>query len=442
MFISIVMLLSCFGIPINFLLMEMGINISPLTLKMQNDFVKILDSYAEKKAVMKSEYMKLIQHINYDYMSNNYSCATVVGDITPPSVKLQTVQQANAYDIWKSKHVVDHTTFEKLTVTPDNESPMIMIDANIQTITDLLKIVEDNPYDSSKRYNIDLKSLHSINDELVKLDNMVGLKNFKESITNQLLYFLQGLHKVGDGDYKHTMIYGSPGTGKTQIAKIIGTMYSKVGILDKNKFKKVTRSDLVAGYLGQTAIKTKDVIQECVGGVLFIDEVYSLGSQVDDDNYSKECIDTLCECLSDNKAKLMVIVAGYEKDIKERFLSRNSGLESRFIWKFEMDKYTYEDLYTIFNRMVVSNGWRVSDDLTDEWFKTNYDKFAAYGRDIEKLFSYCKISHGRRIYGKPDQTRLMLTKDDVDKGLSVFEHNQIKDPSVGIRKEILSTLYA
>jgi len=92
--------------------------------------------------------------------------------------------------------------------------------------------------------------------------------------------------------------------------------------------------------------------------------------------------------------------------------------------------------------MVVSNGWTVSDDLTDEWFKTNYDKFAAYGRDIEKLFSYCKISHGRRIYGKPDQTRLMLTKEDVDKGLSVFEHNQIKDPSVGIRKEILSTLYA
>ena len=91
----------------------------------------------------------------------------------------------------------------------------------------------------------------------------------------------------------------------------MGQMYSKIGILKNNIFRKVTRSDLIAGYLGQTAIKTKKVIDECKGGVLFIDEVYALGSQVDDDNYSKECIDTLV--LSDNKEDLMVIVAGKMK---------------------------------------------------------------------------------------------------------------------------------
>ena len=87
-------------------------------------------------------------------------------------------------------------------------------------------------------------------------------------------------------DYKHTIIYGSPGTGKTEIAELMGKMYSKIGILENQIFRKVNRSDLVGGYLGQTALKTRDVVKECLGGCLFIDEVYSLGG---DDSYSQEC---------------------------------------------------------------------------------------------------------------------------------------------------------
>mgnify|MGYP003349594333 CR=1 FL=1 len=115
----------------------------------------------------------------------------------------------------------------------------------------------------------------------------------------------------------HTVIYGPPGSGKTEVAKIIGRIFSNLGILNKKIFKKVSRNDLVAGYLGQTAIKTKDMIKASLGGVLFIDEAYSLGNSEKRDSFAKECVDTLCEALSEHKHNWMVIIAGYEKDLKE-----------------------------------------------------------------------------------------------------------------------------
>ena len=124
---------------------------------------------------------------------------------------------------------------------------------------------------------------------------MVGLDDFKGQILNQLLYFIQNLHVGIESDYMHSVLYGAPGTGKTEIATILGKMYSKIGILKKNIFKKVNRSDLVAGYLGQTAIKTTKVIDECLGGCLFIDEAYSLANNYEGDSFTRECIDTLCE---------------------------------------------------------------------------------------------------------------------------------------------------
>ena len=109
--------------------------------------------------------------------------------------------------------------------------------------------------------------------------------------------------------------------------------------MEKGTFKKVTRSDLVAGYLGQTAIKTTDVIKECLGGVLFIDEAYALGNPEKRDIFSKECIDTICEALSNYKDNLMVIIAGYETDLNECFFNYNQGLNSRFTWRFKTDDY-------------------------------------------------------------------------------------------------------
>ena len=160
----------------------------------------------------------------------------------------------------------------KIATTPQNELIKTTIEAKIESLDDLLKLIEDYPLNDDVEYNIDMKSLHNINDPLKKLNTMIGMKNLKMNIIDQVLYYIQGLHKNGDNissiDFMHTVIYGPPGTGKTEIAKIMGEIFSKLGILKKGTFKKVTRSDLIAGYLGQTAIKTTEVITECLSSDL------------------------------------------------------------------------------------------------------------------------------------------------------------------------------
>ena len=193
-----------------------------------------------------------------------------------------------------------------------------------------------------------MKAMHDIKKPLINLKNMIGMNKLKNNIVDQILYFVQNLHKGKDKshqDFMHTVIYGPPGTGKTETAKIMGSIFSNLGILKRKKFKKATRADLIAGYLGQTAIKTRDMIKECLGGVLFIDEAYALGNQEKRASFAKECIDTLCEGLSDHKEEIMVIIAGYEEELKNCFFSYNQGLDSRFTWRFSTDDYTYKELF-------------------------------------------------------------------------------------------------
>jgi hypothetical protein len=340
----------------------------------------------------------------------------------------------------------------------------------IESIQDLIKLIDKNPYDPKYKYNIDLKSLSAIREELFAIDAMVGMEKLKCNVVDQLLYFIQELHKgnpspssgggggCGDftkgiasltssggsgGDFKHTVIYGPPGTGKTEVAKLIGKMYSKIGVLSKhNVFKKVTRNDLVAGYLGQTAIKTKAVITESLGGVLFIDEVYALGNADDLDSFSRECIDTLCEALSDHKDNLMVIIAGYEKEIERHFFSANQGLESRFVWRFTIDKYNPTELRDIFCKKVASSGWHVAEKDTDvAWFTKHKDDFSNYGRDMERLFLYVKIAHSKRVFGQPAEERRKLNDKDMAAGLETFFANRKKDDSAKIKREILTSMY-
>jgi len=263
----------------------------------------------------------------------------------------------------------------------------------------LLKLIDDYPLQYDIEYNINMKAIHNIKEPLEDLNNMIGMNALKDSVVDQIIYFVQDLHtskKKNDGDFMHTCIYGPPGTGKTEVAKIMGRIYSKLGVLKKNVFKKVTRADLIARYLGQTAIKTRDMVKECLGGVMFIDEAYALGNSEKRDSFAKECIDTLCEALSDHKHELMVIIAGYERELKKCFFSYNDGLESRFTWRFKTDDYKPEELQKIFVKKVNDAGWSIKkDNIKTEWFEENMDYFKYYGRDMETLFSKVKIAHSR-----------------------------------------------
>ena len=184
----------------------------------------------------------------------------------------------------------------------------VNIDREINSLVDILKLIDDYPLERDVEYNIDMKSVHKIKEPLCELNNMIGMKELKNNIVDQVIYFMQDFHSIQkkNQDFMHTVIYGPPGTGKTEIAKIMGKIFCNMGVLTRNIFKKATRGDLIAGYLGQTAIKTRDIMRDCLGGVLFIDEAYALGNPEKRDSFAKECIDTLCEGLSDNKENLMV----------------------------------------------------------------------------------------------------------------------------------------
>jgi hypothetical protein len=330
----------------------------------------------------------------------------------------------------------------------------IDIDVEINNIGDILKVVDTYKIDPSIKYNINMKALHDIKDPLIELNHMIGMKTLKNNIVDQILYFVQGLHKNDDslennstGDFMHTVIYGPPGTGKTEIAKIMGKIYSNLGILKNGTFKKVSRSDLIAGYLGQTASKTQDVIKEALGGVLFIDEAYSLGNPEKRDSFAKECIDTLCEALSEHKDNLMVIVAGYEKELKECFFKFNQGLDSRFTWRFKTDDYGHEDLYKIFLKKVKDIGWTIEENsnINSDWFKNNKDYFKFYGRDIENILAKTKIAHGKRVFCKSADEKKKITLTDLNKGFDMYLKNEdVKNrkQETEMKNYITSTLYS
>lgn len=322
-------------------------------------------------------------------------------------------------DRFLSQHSIENIEEEVTIPTKERK----FIDKKIVNLSSLLEIIEEHPFNPYIEYNINLQRLHNIKHELQELNSMIGLTDLKTSIMNQVIYYLQDLHVDSKGDYMHTCIYGSPGTGKTEVARIIGSIYSKLGILKKGTFKKVTRPDLIAGYLGQTAIKTKKLVQECIGGVLFIDEAYSLGNQERRDSFSKECIDTLCELLSFHKDELMVIIAGYENELKDCFFSYNSGLKSRFTWCFDTQEYTSKEMMEIFKRIIRENKWdiEIGEKKLSGWFSRHHASFPYFGRDMEDLFSKVKIAHSRRVFTLEDPTRKKkIQMEDLEEGFQSF----------------------
>ena len=321
----------------------------------------------------------------------------------------------------------------------------VNIEVEIESLEDLLKLISDYPMKYDVEYNINMKAIHDIKEPLTDLKNMIGMNKLKNNIVDQILYFVQNLHKGTDknhNDFMHTVIYGPPGTGKTETAKIMGSIFSNLGILKKKTFKKATRADLIAGYLGQTAIKTRDMIKECIGGVLFIDEAYALGNPEKRDSFAKECIDTLCEGLSDHKEEIMVIIAGYEEELKNCFFSYNQGLDSRFTWRFSTDDYSYKELFLIFKKKVNDIGWSLNKKVKDIWFEDKMDYFKFYGRDIETLLAKIKIAHGRRVFCLSDDKKKNINLKDMKKGFDMFlDNNEVKNRKDDTTKNLLQHIY-
>ena len=256
------------------------------------------------------------------------------------------------------------------------------------------------------------------------------MKKVKDNIVNQIIFHLQDLD-LYNKHMMHTVIYGPPGVGKTELGKIIGNIYCELGLLDLNNytFHIIKRTDLIGKYLGETAIKTQAAIDKCDGGIMFIDEVYSLGSPEKRDSYSKECIDVINQNLSEKKSSFICIIAGYKESVNNCFFAQNAGLERRFPYRYEIDNYSPCELREIFIRLIKKSEWKIinNQDIKLEFFEKNINYFKFNGGDLENLLEQVKIAHSRRIFGLSNTHRKVINYKDLLNGFDKFRENNNLD---------------
>lgn len=241
---------------------------------------------------------------------------------------------------------------------------------------------------------------------LNRLNALEGLQRVKEQVcdwVDQIKVFQMRKERgmsVPDMSY-HMVFTGNPGTGKTTVARIMAQIYCALGILSEGQLVEVDRSSLVAGYIGQTAVKTKDVLKKAYGGVLFIDEAYSLANGGEND-FGKEAIDTILKEMEDKRDDLVVIVAGYDEPM-DKFINSNPGLRSRFKNFIQFSDYTGEELYRIFTGMCNKNQYIIEDSARDclqTYFNSLYlnrNKNFGNGRDVRNLFEEVVTRQSKRI---------------------------------------------
>lgn len=349
----------------------------------------------------------------------------------------------------------DHKTFEE-----DNKPVDIPEISKIITIDELIKLGKSYHCKKNKEFNgINLRILNNLVAPLTELKHLVGMKSVKESMVNQILFFLQGFNKKSkcgicvdcvynlpcsknQDDMLHTVITGPPGTGKTILGNILAKVYKAMEVLSKGHFNVVSRSDLVGKYLGHTAAKTQSKIDECDGGVMFIDEAYSLGHEEGRDSFSKECLDTLNQNLTERR-DFLCIIAGYKDDLEKSFFSMNDGLRRRFTFTYNMESYTPSELREIFELKIKMADWKLEDNITkklDIFFDNNKDNFPNYGGDMETLFLNCKITHCKRVlFEKPDKRRI-LNMDDIESGFENYIKNRGKNDN-GLYKNMYNHMF-
>lgn len=271
----------------------------------------------------------------------------------------------------------------------------------------------------------EIENIDNVNEILAEVDAMIGLENVKKEIHNMVNILIVRQLRLSRG-YKiapismHLVLAGNPGTGKTTVARMIARVYKALGILKEGHLVETDRSGLVAGYMGQTAAKVKEVAKTASGGILFIDEAYTL-SNGNEGDFGQEAIDTLLKIMEDERENLVVIVAGYP-DKMEKFLSSNPGLRSRFNKVIQFEDYNIDQLFRIFIKMCEEQDYEIEEAAKDELkikiaklINEKKDDFAN-AREIRNYFEEIITRQATRITlsgsGKISNL-LTITKEDL-----------------------------
>lgn len=246
------------------------------------------------------------------------------------------------------------------------------------------------------------ESLEELMEKLNSLIGLAGVKNEVGSLVNMLK-----IKKIRDergmktaNVSKHLVFLGNPGTGKTTVARLLSKIYKQLGVLEKGQLVEVDRAGLVAGFVGQTALKTKEKIDEAMGGILFIDEAYTLAKGGND--FGQEAIDTILKAMEDNRENLVVIVAGYP-DPMDDFLNSNPGLKSRFSKSIMFEDYSDDELFSIFRGFCKPFGMSLSLEAEKavttylQWLVQHKSANFANGREMRNLFEAALANQANRL---------------------------------------------
>lgn len=285
-----------------------------------------------------------------------------------------------------------------------------------------------------------------LEESLAELNALIGLKKVKQDIIETVgvvRYHLETGKDVLNNFFMHTVFVGNPGTGKTTIARILTKIYKALGILERGHMVETDRQGLVAGYIGQTAIKTTEKIDEAMGGVLFIDEAYSLTSGALHGDYGNEAIQTLLKRMEDNRGAFFVFVAGYPENM-EHFLKTNPGLRSRFDKILKFEDYSPEELMEIALSMIDEKTMKVEKKamnlLADylEKLVLQKDKYFGNGRKVRQLVNAMIETQNLRIAAHPKEERHgvdhhKILKEDVEKVIVEMNEDVFDKKNIGFR---------
>lgn len=291
-----------------------------------------------------------------------------------------------------------------------------------------ISVVDVHPGENIPKFNEAGEKEDSLSDLLCELNNLIGLQVVKNDV-NSLIH-LQDIRQLrrkrGLKDIpisNHLVFYGNPGTGKTTVARLLARIYHAMGILSKGQFVEVDRSGLVAGYVGQTALRVQEVVEKSLGGVLFIDEAYSLTYSDNGNDYGKEAVDTLLKAMEDHRDDFIVIVAGYP-ELMSKFIDSNPGLRSRFNKYINFEDYNVEELKSIFKVMCKNAGYNPTEETlnySSDVFEEKYRKRSANFANAREVRNYFE----KAIMNQAD--RLFLIDNPTNEQLCTLELEDIKN---------------